>query len=134
MVGIGIRHLYDLRDDTYRTFMAEFSQARSREKAGGARVRLRTSAAHRSGLAITFRQRLRRTAAAVRNRIRGRVLDGGITDVPGRSSDAGPRALDLGGQTQALPQSGGKSGDAIAHSICYRLSLRMIPSNTARRV
>src|SRR3982074_3184479 len=105
-----------------------------REEAGGARVRLRTSAAHRSGLAITFRQRLRRTAAAVRNRIRGRVLDGGITDVPGRSSDAVPRALDLGGQTQALPQSGGKSGDAIAHSICYRLSLRMIPSNTARRV
>jgi len=42
-----------------------------------------------------------------------RVLDGGITDVPGRSSDAVPRALDLGGRTRALPQSGGKSGDAM---------------------
>src|ERR1700681_1703721 len=47
---------YNLRDDTYRIYMAEFSQARSREEADGARVRLRTSAAHRSGLAITFRQ------------------------------------------------------------------------------
>src|ERR1700716_2142043 len=31
-----------------------------------------------------------------------RVLDGGITDVPGRSSDAVPRALDLGGRTRVF--------------------------------
>src|SRR3977135_3318519 len=61
----------------------------SREKAGGARVRLRTSAAHRYGLAITFRPSLPPQDAGACT-ASGDCVDRGVADLPGRSSTAVP--------------------------------------------
>src|SRR3982074_1328051 len=147
MVGMRIRHPYDLRDDTYRTVTAEFSQARSREEAGGARVRLRTSAAHRSGLAITFRQAPSSNSSCCPQPHQGPCLRWwdygcsgslqrrGTLALATRTKGERPRfdeRLTLG---ELEPSSvGRKERRCNARSICYRLSLRMIPSNTIRRV
>jgi hypothetical protein len=131
-----------IRYVSYRHGRAQSSKSR-RE---AARVRFRTLAAVRLG--SKFRQRLARTVAAVRHRIWGacsRSWGYGCSEVAPAPWYLGHLPLrkgqrprfderhDLGERTRAF-LSWKKERRSNVPSICYHLSLRMIPSNTARRV
>src|SRR3981081_2156895 len=137
MAGMRILYLTDFRYDTYRTVVVELSQARSGKKRA-ARVRLRTSAAHRSGLVITFRQLLpqRPCLRSWDYGCSGSLRRRGTLALAATTEGERPslrRALDLGGRTRAFLSREERAAMQCA-PICYRLSLRMIPSNTTRRV